>query len=36
MKQTTEVSENQTPEACSLLLGVSTRQAQAGPIPTQY
>jgi hypothetical protein len=36
MKQTTEVSGNQTPEACSLLLGVSMRQAHASPIPARY
>jgi hypothetical protein len=36
MKQAAEVSGNQTPEACSLLSGVSTRQARASPIPAQY
>jgi hypothetical protein len=36
MKQTTEVSENQTPEACSSLPGVSMHQARASPIPTWY
>jgi hypothetical protein len=36
MKQTTEVGGNQTPEACSLLSGVSTCQAHASPIPTRY
>ncbi len=36
MKQTTEVSENQTPEACSLLPGVSMRQTRASPIPAWY
>jgi hypothetical protein len=35
-KQTTEVSGNQTPEACSLLSGVSRRQARASPIPAPY
>jgi hypothetical protein len=33
---TTEVSGNQTPEACSLLSRVSMRQARASPIPAQY
>ncbi len=32
----TEVSGNQTPEACSLLSGVSTRQVRASPIPARY
>ncbi len=36
MKPTTEVSGNQTPEACSLLSGVSTRQMRASLIPTRY
>jgi hypothetical protein len=36
MKQTTEVSGNQTPEACSSLSGVSMRQARASPIPTWW
>ncbi len=36
MKQTTEVSGNQTPEACSSLSGVNTRKARAGPIPARY
>jgi hypothetical protein len=36
MKQTTEVSGNQTPEACSSLSGVSMRQACASPVPAQY
>jgi hypothetical protein len=36
MKRTTEVSENQTPEACSSLSGVSTCQARASPIPARY
>ena len=36
MKQTTEVSGNQNPEACSSLSGVSMRQARASPIPTRY
>jgi hypothetical protein len=34
MKQTTEVSGKGTPEACSSLSGVSTRQAHACPIPS--
>jgi hypothetical protein len=36
MKQTTEVSGNQTPEACSSLSDVSMGQARASPIPAQY
>jgi hypothetical protein len=36
MKQTTKVSGNQTPEACSSLSGVSMRQAHASPIPARY
>jgi hypothetical protein len=36
LKRTTEVSGNQTPEACSLLACVSTRQARARPIPARY
>ncbi len=36
MKQTTEVSGNQTPEACSSLSCVSTCQASASPIPARY
>jgi hypothetical protein len=36
MKRTTEVSGNQTPEAFSLLSGVSMRQAHASPIPAWY
>jgi hypothetical protein len=36
MKQTTEVSGNQIPEACSLLSSVSTHQVHASPIPAQY
>ncbi len=35
-ERTTEVSGNQTPEACLMLLGVSTRQAHASPIPARY
>ncbi len=33
MKRTTEVSGNQTPEACSLSSSVSMHQARASPIP---
>jgi hypothetical protein len=36
MKQTTDASGNQTPEACSSLSGVSTCQARASPIPARY
>jgi hypothetical protein len=36
MKQTTEVSGNQIPEACSSLSHVSTHQARASPVPTRY
>jgi hypothetical protein len=32
----TEVSKNQTPEACSSYLHVSTRQARASPIFARY
>ncbi len=35
-ERTTEVSGNQTPEACSLSSGVSMRQARASPIPARY
>jgi hypothetical protein len=35
-EEPTEVSGNQTSEACSLLSGVSTRQARASPIPAWY
>jgi hypothetical protein len=35
-KQTTEVCENQAPEACSSLSGVSMRQAHASPILAWY
>jgi hypothetical protein len=33
---TTEVSGNQTPEACSSPSRVSTSQARASPIPARY
>jgi hypothetical protein len=36
MKQTTEVSGHQTPEACSSLSGVSMPQTHASPIPARY
>ncbi len=36
MKQTTEVSGNQTPEACSSLSGVSMRQPRDSPIHARY
>ncbi len=36
MKQTTEVSGHQTPEACSSLSGVSTGQAHVSFIPAWY
>ncbi len=36
MKQTTEVSRNRTPEACSSLSGVSTHKACASPILARY
>ncbi len=35
-KRTTEVSGNQTPEACSSLSGVSTHQARANRILARY